>query len=100
MYTMSKKYSEDERLWTDWMRTVCVKDWGCVKDQSETVVISQAWRGHKKGKMAPFLDGGCQKYGRPLGPHDIWKQINISRKGDGPELFIGLAVIGLVKINI
>ena len=47
---------------------VCVKDWGCVKDQSETVVISQARRGHKKGEMAPFLDGGCQKYGRPLGP--------------------------------
>jgi len=38
MYTMSKKYSEDERLWTDWMRTVCVKDWGCVKDRSETVL--------------------------------------------------------------
>ena len=39
MYTMSKKYSEDERLWTDWMRTVCVKDWGCVKDRSETVLL-------------------------------------------------------------
>ena len=57
----------------------------CVKDQSETVVISQAQRGHKKGEMAPFLDGGCQKYGR-LQPHDMWTQIHISQKGDGPEL--------------
>jgi hypothetical protein len=63
-----------------------LKDWGCVKDQSKTVVISQARRGRKKGEIAPFLDGGCQKYGRPLGPHDMWMQINISRKGDGPEL--------------
>ena len=58
----------------------------CVKDQSETVVILQAQRGHKKGEMAPFLDGGCKKYSRPFGLHDMWMQINISWKGDGPEL--------------
>jgi hypothetical protein len=40
MYTMFKKYSEDERLQTDWTWTVCVKDWGCVKDQSETVPVA------------------------------------------------------------
>ena len=58
----------------------------CVKDQSETVVISWAWRGCKKGEMAPFLDSGCHKYSRPIGPHDMWKQIDISWKKDGPEL--------------
>ena len=47
------------------MQIVCVKDWGCVKDQSKIVVILQAQRGHKKGEMAPFLDSGCQKYSRP-----------------------------------
>jgi len=68
------------------MWIVCVKGWGCVKDQSETVVISWAQRDHMKWEMAPFLDSGCQKYGRPLGPHNMWTQINISWKGDGPEL--------------
>ena len=58
----------------------------CVKDQSETVIILRAWRGREKGEMAHFLNSGCQKYGRPLGPHDMWKQINISWNGDGPEL--------------
>jgi hypothetical protein len=37
MHTMCKKNSEDKQLWTDCTQTVCVKDQGCVKDQSETV---------------------------------------------------------------
>ena len=107
------------------MQIVCVKDWGCVKDQSKTVVILQAQMSHKKGEMTTFLDSGWLKYGgavpkgrtrwfgmtvhatnvsvymqslnpdldqshrsngRPLGPGNMWMQINISWKGDGPEL--------------
>jgi len=50
----------------------------------------------KKGEMAPFLDSGCQKYGRPW---DTCGSKLISPEKEMARV-IGLAVIGLVKINI
>jgi len=44
------------------------------------------WKQRLINRGNTILDSDCHKYSRPLGPHNMWKPINISRKGDGPEL--------------